>query len=170
MDEQAPEIIFTLLLAGALLGPAWILALGKRNLKRELRSLTMELATFVAFGATLGSLYFSEIRNFLPCEFCWYQRIAMYPLALILLIATIRRDRKIIPYALTLSTIGAIISAYHYQLQLFPGQGSSCGLDASCAYKWVEVFGFVTIPLLAFGSFLLISMLLLATPRVLKGN
>ncbi|MBC83779.1 MAG: disulfide bond formation protein B [Acidimicrobiaceae bacterium] len=170
MDEQAPEIIFTLLLAGALLGPAWILALGKRNLKRELRSLTMELATLVAFGATLGSLYFSEIRNFLPCEFCWYQRIAMYPLALILLIATIRRDRKIIPYALTLSTIGAIISAYHYQLQLFPGQGSSCGLDASCAYKWVEVFGFVTIPLLAFGSFLLISMLLLATPRVLKGN
>ena len=170
MDEQAPEIIFTLLLAGALLGPAWILALGKRNLKRELRSLTMELATLVAFGATLGSLYFSEIRNFLPCEFCWYQRIAMYPLALILLIATIRRDRKIIPYALALSTIGAIISAYHYQLQLFPGQGSSCGLDASCAYKWVEVFGFVTIPLLAFGSFLLISMLLLATPRVLKGN
>ena len=170
MDEQAPEIIFTLLLAGALLGPAWILALGKRNLKRELRSLTMELATLVAVGATLGSLYFSEIRNFLPCEFCWYQRIAMYPLALILLIATIRRDRKIIPYALTLSTIGAIISAYHYQLQLFPGQGSSCGLDASCAYKWVEVFGFVTIPLLAFGSFLLISMLLLATPRVLKGN
>ena len=170
MDEQAPEIIFTLLLAGALLGPAWILALGKRNLKRELRSLTMELATLVAFGATLGSLYFSEIRNFLPCEFCWYQRIAMYPLALILLIATIRRDRKIIPYALTLSTIGAIISAYHYQLQLFPGQGSSCGLDASCAYKWIEVFGFVTIPLLAFGSFLLISMLLLATPRVLKGN
>ncbi|MFL2991899.1 MAG: disulfide oxidoreductase [Acidimicrobiales bacterium] len=170
MDEQAPEIIFTLLLAGALLGSAWILALGKRNLKRELRSLTMELATLVAFGATLGSLYFSEIRNFLPCEFCWYQRIAMYPLALILLIATIRRDRKIIPYALTLSTIGAIISAYHYQLQLFPGQGSSCGLDASCAYKWVEVFGFVTIPLLAFGSFLLISMLLLATPRVLKGN
>ena len=170
MDEQAPEIIFTLLLAGALLGPAWILALGKRNLRRELRSLTMELATLVAVGATLGSLYFSEIRNFLPCEFCWYQRIAMSPLALILLIATIRRDRKIIPYALALSTIGAIISAYHYQLQLFPGQGSSCGLDASCAYKWVEVFGFVTIPLLAFGSFLLISMLLLATPRVLKGN
>lgn len=170
MDEQAPEIIFTLLLAGVLLGSAWILALGKRNLKRELRSLTMELATLVAFGATLGSLYFSEIRNFLPCEFCWYQRIAMYPLALILLIATIRRDRKIIPYALTLSTIGGIISAYHYQSQLFPGQGSSCGLDASCAYKWVEVFGFVTIPLLAFGSFLLISMLLLATPRVLKGN
>ena len=170
MDEQAPEIIFTLLLAGALLGPAWILALGKRNLRRELRSLTMELATLVAVGATLGSLYFSEIRNFLPCEFCWYQRIAMYPLALILLIATIRRDRKIIPYALALSTIGAIISAYHYQLQLFPGQGSSCGLDASCAYKWVEVFGFVTIPLLAFGSFLLISMLLIATPRVLKGN
>ena len=170
MDEQAPEIIFTLLLAGALLGPAWILALGKRNLKRELRSLTMELATLVAVGATLGSLYFSEIRNFLPCEFCWYQRLAMSTLALILLIATIRRDRKIIPYALALSTIGAIISAYHYQLQLFPGQGSSCGLDASCAYKWVEVFGFVTIPLLAFGSFLLISMLLLATPRVLKGN
>jgi disulfide bond formation protein DsbB len=116
----------------------------------------------------LGSLYFSEVRDFLPCEFCWYQRIAMYPLAVILLIATVRRDRKIIPYALTLSTLGAAISVYHYQLQLFPGQGSSCGLDASCAYKWIEVFGFVTIPTLALGSFLLISMLLLTTPRPWK--
>ena len=168
MDQKAPEIIFTLMLASALFGGMGILLFAKSNLRREFRSFAMEFATIVAIGATFGSLYFSEIRDFLPCEFCWYQRIAMYPLAVILLIATIRRDRKIIPYALTFSTIGAGISVYHYQLQLFPEQGSSCGLDASCAYKWIEVFGFITIPLLALGSFLLISLLLVMTPRPWK--
>ena len=81
----------------------------------------------IAVGATLGSLYF-EIRNFVPCEYCWYQRIAMYPLALILLIATIRRDKNIIPYAVTLSLAGFAISTYHYQLQLFPTKAPHAGL------------------------------------------
>ena len=122
----------------------------------------------IAVGATFGSLYFSEIRNFVPCEYCWYQRIVMYPLALILLIATIRRDKNIIPYALSLSLSGLALSAYHYQLQLFPEQSSSCGFDASCTYRWIEVFGFITIPLLALTSFVFISMILIATPRPWK--
>ena len=92
----------------------------------------------------------------------------MYPLALILLIATIRRDKNITPYALTLSLAGFGISAYHYQLQLFPEQSSSCGLDATCTYRWIEVFGFVTIPLLALTSFTFISMVLVTTPRPWK--
>ena len=168
MEQQAPEIIFTVLLAGTILIWSAILALSNGGLRSELRSSALELATMVAVGATLGSLYFSEIRDFVPCEYCWYQRIAMYPLALILLIATIRRDKNIIPYALTLSLAGFGISAYHYQLQLFPDQSSSCGLDASCTYRWVEVFGFVTIPLLALTSFGFISMILIATPRPWK--
>tara|TARA_X000000368_G_scaffold197694_1_gene156060 strand:- start:10 stop:528 length:519 start_codon:yes stop_codon:yes gene_type:complete len=168
MEQRAPEIIFTVLLGGTLIIWIGILLFSKADLRKELKDITLELATMVAVGATLGSLYFSEIRNFVPCDYCWYQRIAMYPLAIILLIATIRRDKNIIPYALTLSLSGMVLSVYHYQLQLFPEQSSSCGLDASCTYRWVEVFGFVTIPLLALTSFAFISMILLATPRPWK--
>ncbi len=168
MEQQAPEIIFTVLLAGTILIWSAILALSKGALRSELRSAAMELATVVAIGATLGSLYFSEVRNFVPCEYCWYQRIAMYPLAIILLIATIRRDKNIIPYALVLSLSGTVLSAYHYQLQLFPEQSSSCALDASCTYRWIEVFGFITIPFLALTSFAFISMILITTPRPWK--
>ena len=168
MDQQAPEIIFTVLLGGTLIIWVGILLFSKTALRKELQAITLELATMIATGATLGSLYFSEIRNFIPCEYCWYQRIAMYPLALILLIATIRRDKNIIPYALTLSLAGFGISAYHYQLQLFPDQSSSCGLEASCTYRWIEVLGFVTIPLLALTSFTFISMVLVTTPRPWK--
>ena len=168
MEQRAPEIIFTVLLGGTLIIWIGILLFSKADLRKELKDITLELATMVAVGATLGSLYFSEIRNFVPCDYCWYQRIAMYPLAIILLIATIRRDKNIIPYALTLSLSGMVLSVYHYQLQLFPEQSSSCGLDASCTYRWIEVFGFVTIPLLALTSFAFISMILLATPRPWK--
>ena len=168
MEQQAPEIIFTVLLGGTLTIWIGIYLFSKEVLRKELQAITLELATMIATGATLGSLYFSEIRNFVPCEYCWYQRIAMYPLALILLIATIRRDKNITPYALTLSLAGFGISAYHYQLQLFPEQSSSCGLDAACTYRWIEVFGFVTIPLLALTSFAFVSMVLVATPRPWK--
>ena len=168
MEQRAPEIIFTVLLGGTLIIWVGILLFSRAVLRKELQATTLELATLIAIGATFGSLYFSEVRNFVPCEYCWYQRIAMYPLALILLIASVRRDKNIIPYALTLSLAGFGISAYHYQLQLFPEQSSSCGLDASCTYRWIEVFGFVTIPLLALTSFAFISMLLMATPRPWK--
>ena len=168
MEQRAPEIIFTVLLGGSLIIWMGALLFSKRVLRKELQAITLELATMIAVGATFGSLYFSEIRNFVPCEYCWYQRIAMYPLALILLIATIRRDKNIIPYALSLSLSGLALSVYHYQLQLFPEQSSSCGLDASCTYRWIEVFGFITIPLLALTSFAFISMILIATPRPWK--
>ena len=168
MEQRAPEIIFTVLLGGTLIIWMGALLFSKTVLRKELQAITLELATMIAVGATFGSLYFSEIRNFVPCEYCWYQRIAMYPLALILLIATIRRDKNIIPYALSLSLSGLALSAYHYQLQLFPEQSSSCGFDASCTYRWIEVFGFITIPLLALTSFVFISMILIATPRPWK--
>ena len=168
MEQQAPEIIFTVLLGGTLIIWMGALLFSKTVLRKELQATTLGLATMIAVGATFGSLYFSEIRNFVPCEYCWYQRIAMYPLALILLIATIRRDKNIIPYALSLSLSGLALSAYHYQLQLFPEQSSSCGFDASCTYRWIEVFGFITIPLLALTSFAFISMILIATPRPWK--
>ena len=169
MDQNALEIIFTLLIGAGIVATLCVLKFSSAHFRREFRSVAMALASLVAIGATLGSLYFSEVRDFLPCEWCWYQRIAMYPLAVLLPIATLRRDKRIIPYALTLTTIGAGFSIYHYQLQAFPDQGTSCTLSASCTYRWVEVFGFVSIPMLALGSFTLIGILLLATGRPWKG-
>lgn len=166
MDAQAPETIFTLLLAGGLVVTIGALALGGPGMRAEIASMSLLLASVVAVGATLGSLYFSEIRDFTPCELCWFQRIAMYPLAVVLPLAAWRRDVGMRLYGVVLAGIGAAISVYHYQLQLFPDQGSSCSADAPCSFQWIEVFGFVSIPLLAFGSFALIILLLAAPPAL----
>src|SRR5690606_12994080 len=79
-------------------------------------------ALAVAAVAMGGSLYYSEVAEFLPCEFCWYQRIAMYPLAVVLLIATVTRQQLPARYPVIVAGIGLLISIYHYQLQLFPEQ------------------------------------------------
>jgi disulfide bond formation protein DsbB len=112
------------------------------------------LAWVMALVATLGSLYYSEVAGFTPCEYCWYQRIAMYPLALILGIAAFRRDLAIRLYAIPLAATGAAISAYHYTIQHFPSlaQGS-CDLFAPCSAAYVWKFDFVSIPFMALVSF-----------------
>jgi disulfide bond formation protein DsbB len=119
----------------------------------------LPLAAAVAVGATAGSLYFSESAGFVPCELCWFQRIAMYPMSVILVLAALRRDRSVLPYALALSVIGLGISAYHIQLQLFPDQGSFCDATNPCTGRWVEAFGWMTIPQMAGLSFALIASL-----------
>lgn len=78
-------------------------------------------AWFVSLVAMLGSLYFSEVQGFIPCELCWYQRIAMYPLVLILGIATFTNDTKAPRYVLPLSLLGGSISVLHYLEQKFQG-------------------------------------------------
>lgn len=120
----------------------------------------LPLAALVSVGATAGSLYFSEIADFVPCEFCWYQRIAMYPLGLVALIAALISDRAVWKYALPLAAVGAALSTYHIQLQAFPDQSSSCSLSAPCTSKWVEAFGFATIPVMALMAFALTAALI----------
>ncbi len=81
----------------------------------------------VAGVAMLGSLYMSEVAHLIPCTDCWYQRIAMYPIAIILGIAAYRNDAKIRVYVAPLAVIGGIISIYHYLIQWFPNlEGTSC--------------------------------------------
>jgi disulfide bond formation protein DsbB/mono/diheme cytochrome c family protein len=120
------------------------------------------LAWVVAATATAGSLWFSEVANYIPCVLCWYQRIAMYPLVIVLLVAILRRERTIAPYALFLALAGLVVSIYHYQLEWFPDQSSICSTTASvpCHVKWFEHFGFVTIPFLAGSAFLMVITLM----------
>ncbi|MBA4181560.1 MAG: hypothetical protein C0506_13300 [Anaerolinea sp.] len=127
---------------------------------------TQKLMFTVAAVAMMSSLYYSEVVGFIPCEFCWYQRIAMYPLAVLLLVAIVTRSRIDSRYIVTLAGIGLPLSIYHYQLQLFPDQVRVCSGIVSCTDRNVNQFGFVSIPFMAGSGFLAILLLQLAEWRV----
>ena len=121
----------------------------------------LSLAWFVALLATAGSLYFSEVAGFTPCTLCWYQRIAMYPLVVILAIGAARRERAAAWYGGALAGIGALIAAYHVALEWIPSLDSgACDASTPCTLVWFRVFGFISLPTLALTAFLLILTLL----------
>ena len=122
------------------------------------------LAWIVATVTTLGSLYYSEIANFVPCRLCWYQRICMYPLAVILLIGLLLRDRRVRWYAAPFVVVGAPLSLYHWlveRVDLF-AKSSSCSAEAPCTVPWFQELGYVTLAFMALSAFLLIGTLLAA--------
>jgi disulfide bond formation protein DsbB len=129
-----------------------------------LRGMTLWLASAVAIAAMFGSLYLSDIVHLIPCKFCWYQRIAMYPLAVILPIAAWRRDDGIRLYAIVIAVIGLGLSIWHRLMQAFPSldSGSCAAVGPLCSGAYIKEFGFVTIPYMAASSFLLILALLWA--------
>jgi disulfide bond formation protein DsbB len=130
---------------------------------REHRSV-LSLAWLFSLVATLGSLYFSEIVGFVPCLLCWYQRIAMYPLVIILGVAAVRGDAGVARYAGPLAFIGALVSIWHIGVERIPGLPSgSCSLETPCSAILVQVVGFITIPTMALAGFLAILTLLLLT-------
>lgn len=122
-------------------------------------------AWVVAVVATLGSLYFSEIRGFEPCKLCWLQRICMYPLTILLGIAAYRGERGIVTYALPFAVIGGIISLYHTLEQKIPAIArlAPCTVGVPCNRDYLE--GFITIPMMALTAFALIIPFLLLSRR-----
>jgi len=172
MSVQAMSLFFALLalvaLAGAVAGTVLAVVSRRRGadelspLVRDVTRLAIPLAWTVATVCTLGSLYLSEIAKFKPCLLCWYQRIAMYPLALLLGIASIRRDRNIRVYVIAQAGVGAAIAAYHSWIQAFPPEGgtSFCTVDAPCTARYVWELGFVSIPFMALSGFLFILVLM----------
>ncbi|WP_047373736.1 disulfide oxidoreductase [Exiguobacterium sp. ZOR0005] len=125
------------------------------------------VAWLVSLTATLGSLYFSEIRGFVPCELCWVQRIFMYPLVFLLGIAVFTDDRSVKKYVLPLSIVGGLISLYHYLVQKVPGFADikPCTQGVPCNVQYINWFGFVTIPFLALTAFTIITLLLLTVKK-----
>lgn len=107
--------------------------------------------------ATAGSLFFSEVMNFIPCELCWMQRIFMYPLVIVLGIAVFKKDANASLYSAILSGIGGLIATYHYLLEKVPAMESldSCGM-IPCTFPYINWFGFITIPFLSLVAFLII--------------
>ena len=125
----------------------------------------------LASVAALGSLFFSEVMGHPPCVLCWYQRICMYPLVLILPAGLFPFDRNIVRYALPLALLGSLIALFHLLLAAgyIPENIRPCTQGIPCTEVQIVWFGFVTIPLLSALSFLLIAaLLILAHLRSLK--
>ena len=129
-----------------------------RTAARGIWGYELWLAFLVAATATGGSLFFSEIAHFVPCELCWFQRICMYPLSITTLLLAIANDHRAVRYLLPLPVVGAGISVYHLLVENgVVSQTQSCQLSApgGCATKWINEFGYVTIPTLALTAFAL---------------
>ena len=126
----------------------------------KLKKNIVYLAWVQAIIATSGSLYFSEIRHFTPCILCWYQRILMYPLVLIIAVGILRKDKKLYQYVFPLSILGWLIAFYHVLLQkgILPEVVAPCVLGASCTTKYVGYFGFITIPVMSLAAFTVINI------------
>jgi disulfide bond formation protein DsbB len=132
----------------------------------EIRRISLWLAWIVAAGATAGSLYFSEVANYVPCQLCWLQRICMYPLVGILFVAAIRKDWSARWYCLPMLVAGVGISAYHYFIEWKPAFGeSACSIGPSCTDIWFRRMGFVTLAFMALSGFVAIALLLFVEPR-----
>ena len=121
-----------------------------------------------ALIATTGSLFFSEVLRFMPCVLCWYQRILMYPLVVILAVGILSGDRRLRLYVLPLSVLGLAIATYHNLLYfgLIPEGMTQCVLGVSCTTRYLAILGFVDIPLMSLTAFAVITfMMLLYRPR-----
>jgi disulfide bond formation protein DsbB len=168
MDRDAVLLFLSLLAVGAQLSVivALVCAAGGHRTARARAWLTdvigpsaTMLALVVVAVATAGSLYLSEVAHFTPCVLCWYQRIGMYPMVVLLAVA-LRRGDAIWPYALVLSIAGGAVSTYHMLLERFPSlETSACDPDNPCSLIWTERFGYLTIPTMALSAFALVATL-----------
>ncbi len=125
------------------------------------------IALLASWIATCGSLFFSEVLGWLPCLLCWYQQILMYPLALVLAVGILRRDRGLHLYVLPFSILGACVSLYHYLLvktDWLPPPPCASGIP--CTVDYLNWFGFINIPFLALTAFLIITLMLVTWVQV----
>jgi len=149
--------------AGAVLvlvGLLWLAGLRAplRLLQRWIWGYELWLAFLVAAVATGGSLFFSEIVHFVPCELCWFQRICMYPLSITTLLMALANDHRATRYLLPLPVVGAGVSVYHLLVEngvLKESQACLVSAPGGCTTKWINEFGYVTIPTLALTGFAL---------------
>lgn len=128
---------------------AAVVALVTRRVPYWARDVALPLATAIALVTTLGSLYYSDVAGYPPCTLCWYQRIAIYPQVVVLGVASWRRDLQVWRTAVPLAAIGAVISVWHIVIERVPSLGGPCDPANPCTIKWVEEFGFLTIPTMA---------------------
>ncbi len=125
------------------------------------------LAWLIATASTLGSLFFSNVMEFAPCVLCWYQRICLFPLVIILAQGLFPLNRQVIRYALPLTAAGWLLAAYHNLLYagIVPASMQPCSKGVSCTEEYIELFGFLSIPLLALLAFTVLMAILITLKR-----
>lgn len=135
-----------------------------KNIVKIIKDNALNFAFIQAWAATLGSLFFSEFQHLAPCTLCWYQRILMYPLTIIFIVAMKRKDKNVPYYALPFSIIGIFVALYHYMLQMeitFKESITSCSATTPCTNIQIQLLGFITLPFLSLLAFSLITYLML---------
>jgi len=160
-------VMALLALAGTLAaGIAWVAGPGPRAAVRDLVDEHGRVSTWiVAAVATAGSLWFSEVADFPPCQLCWYQRIAIYPLVVVLGIRARRphgsRDLRLA--GLLLVAAGLAVNLWHVAIETWPSLDTgACAATVPCTVRWVEGLGVFTIPRLATVVLVLVGLGLLA--------
>lgn len=126
----------------------------------------------IALVATAGSLFFSEVMEFTPCSLCWYQRIAMYPLVLLFGVGLFQELKETVAFSLPVVVIGWLIAVYHNLVQfgVIPESASPCRLGISCSSKYINWFGFITIPMLSMIAFSILLIIMILLMRSLKNE
>jgi disulfide bond formation protein DsbB len=170
---QVAVVLFVLLVVAARLNDGARRALD--GLRRTVRGAELALASVVAIVSTAGSLYFSEVAGFLACPLCWWQRIFMYPLAVILPVAALDRGlragtrRRLTAYLLPLPFLGALFAIYHLYVEHVPGAESAlCRSGVPCSVRWFTELGYITIPMMALTGFAAIAALLFLALRPVR--
>jgi len=132
-----------------------------------LRRFSLYISWSIALIATFGSLYFSEIKHWEPCTLCWYQRIALFPLVIILGIAAVKNDRLIGRYLFLQIAVGALFSLYQFLQESVPHLSflAICDPKSSCTSNHFALFSLVPLPLLSFIAFLGILLFLVLAKK-----
>ncbi|MFZ2310131.1 MAG: disulfide bond formation protein B [Patescibacteria group bacterium] len=155
----------------ALLGQVFVIILlvfllffrkSQSKLAKVMSSSFVPLAFIVALVATGGSLYYSQIAKFTPCELCWFQRIFIYPQVILLGMAWFKKEKYILDYSLVMIAVGTIISVYHNYIYYTAKPSGVCSIVAPCTQQYIVGLDYVTIPLLALTSLILMGLLLLS--------
>lgn len=136
----------------------------------KIRMWGMWILLTLSFGGSLLTLYYSEILGYPPCPLCWWQRVFLYPQAILFALAIWKKERLIIDYTIVLSGAGFLVALYHHALQVLPSGSLPCPAEGaiSCAQRFVFEFGYITFPLMAaslFAFFIAISLFLRNTDR-----
>ncbi len=115
----------------------------------------IELLFLLSSIATLGSLTYSNIVGFPPCELCWIQRIFMFPQPILALVALGKRDKNLVNYLFPLSIIGGVVALYHSLANLGIGSGllGCTAVGGECARLYVLKYGYITIPFMSLTIF-----------------
>jgi len=125
-----------------------------------LKKYALILAFLVSLLATVLSLFYSEIIGYTPCVLCWIERIFIYPQTILLAVAYVKKDTRIADYSIALSVLGGGVALYHYYGQMFNESALPCSITASCAQRFFLEFGYISIPMMALTSFVLLIILM----------